>query len=145
MSRVFTNRDMQRATFVESLYSSLKKQAKQALSDQQKFIKIASSYISDGLEDNECLELLMIDGLSREAAEGYLNVAKTNNTDIDMENDNPEYSFQFEDEGGSVFTSHDIGKAVQASSDDDAWKKAEETLDTTFPYHARVISVTRIN
>jgi len=143
MNKVITNRDVQRATFVESLYSSLRKQTKQAFSDHQRFAKIASSYVHDGLEDSECIELLMIDGLSREAAEGYLNMVKTSNADMD--NDNPEYSFQFEDEEGSIFTSHDIGKMVQASSDEDAWKRAEETLDISLPYHARVISVTRIS
>ena len=143
MNKVITNRDIQRATFVESLYSSLKKQTKQALVDQQKFIKVAAAYVTDGLEDNECIELLMIDGLSREAAEGYVNMVKTDSTDV--KDTNPEFSFQFEDEDGSVLSSHDIGKVVQASSDDDAWKKAEESLDASFPYHARVISVTRIS
>lgn len=142
MSRPSTSMDVQRVTFVESLYSSLKKQATKAIAEHQKFIKLASSYVEDGLEDKECVELLMIDGLKREAAEGYVSMVKSNKEETP---DNLfEYSFQFEDESG-IMSSYDIGKIVRAANDDDAWTKAEELLynEAGIENH-KVLSVSRI-
>jgi len=137
-----TNRDIQRVTFIESLHSNLKKQAKQALQDQKKFIVLAESYLKDGLEDSECIELLMIDGLSREASEGYASMAKTGGIADDI---SYEYSFQFEDEDGKLCSSYDIGKTVLASSDDEAWKKSEDVLNSEYSYSSKVLSVTKIS
>ena len=142
MSRT-SNRDMQRATFIESLHSSLKKQASKALSDHKKMITIAETYIKDGLEDEECIELLMIDGLSREAAESYTSAAVSQNNI--PENENPEYSFQFEDEHGRVLSSYDVGKTIYASNDDEAWEKAEEALNSCDLESQKLISVNRIS
>ena len=143
MSKVITNMDMQRTVFVESLYNSLKKQAAKAIHDHKKFVAIASSYVEDGLEENECVELMMIDGLSREASESYVSMAM-NKEGSEIE-DIPEYSFEFEDETGNIWSSHDIGKVVKASSDEDAWVKAEEAMeDKEGTGFQRIISVNRI-
>lgn len=123
MKRQNTGRDIQRKDFVETLYKSLKKQAIQAVASQQKWIKLASDYLQDGMERNECIELLVIDGLSREAANGYVNMASDNGS-----HDGAEYTFQFEDTGGRVWSSVELGKVVTASSETDAWHKAEEML-----------------
>lgn len=122
MKRQNTGRDIQRKDFVETLYKSLKKQAIQAVASQQKWIKLASEYLQDGMERDECVELLVIDGLSREAANGYVNMANDNG------GDGSEYTFQFEDTGGRIWSSVELGKVVTASSDADAWRKAEEIL-----------------
>ncbi len=112
MSRPSTSMDMQRATFVESLHNSLKKQATKALTDHKRFISLAHSYVNDGLEENECIELLMIDGLSREAAESYTTMAQTKESDAQIEL--MEYSFQFENnDDGTICTSHDINKVIK--------------------------------
>jgi len=139
-----TNRDIQRITFVESLHASLKKQATKAIKDHQRFIAIANSYITDGLEESECIELLMIDGVSREASEGYIAIAS--NKKNSPENKLPEYSFQFEDVYGKMWTSFDIGKTVRASTDNDAWTKAEEIIDRVPQMEPnKVLSVNRIS
>lgn len=126
MSRPSTSRDMQRVTFVESLHSSLKKQDARVLAEHNKFVTLASSYIDDGLDEKECIELLMIDGIARESAESYASMAldhekKSKDTLAD-------YSFQFEDNSGRILSSYDINKTVKAANDDDAWTKAEEFL-----------------
>lgn len=140
MNKPSTNRDMQRLTFVESLHNSLKKQAVKAILDQNKFIALASNYVEDGLDDNECVELLMIDGISREAAESYVLMAQSNKEEM---GDLQDYSFQFEDEYGKIWSSYDIGKTVKASDDNDAWIKAEETLDEIEDAQ-KILSVQRI-
>lgn len=127
MTTPLTTRDIQRTTFVESLYKSLNKQAAEALEDQKKFIILANSYISDGLEESECIELLMIDGLSREAAESYTLMVTSEETPCQKDN-LPEYSFQFEDERGKIWSSYDIGKTVKAANESEAMEKAEELL-----------------
>jgi len=126
MSRPSTSRDVQRVTFVESLHNSLKKQATKALAEQKKFISIASSYVNDGLEESECIELLMIDGLSREAAESYTAMAM--NKESEARNELSEYSFQFEDVDGKILSSYDIGKTIKASNEEEAWAQAEAFL-----------------
>ncbi len=126
MNKISTNRDMQRLTFVESLHNSLRKQAVKAILDQNKFISLASNYVEDGLNDNECVELLMIDGLSREVAENYVLMAQSN---IEEMNDLQDYSFQFEDESGRIWSSFDIDKTIKAINDNDAWEKAEGMLE----------------
>jgi hypothetical protein len=143
MIKATTNRDIQRITFIESLYSNLKKQAKQALKDQQKFIILAENYLKDGLEESECIELLMIDGLSRDASEGYVSMIKSGSANLDDNTD--EYSFQFEDEDGKLCSSYDIGKTVMASSENEAWKKSEEVLNSEYSYSSKVLSVHKIS
>lgn len=143
MSRPSTSMDMQRATFVESLHNSLKKQATQAIADHKRFIALASSYIEDGLDDKECVELLMIDGLSREASESYISMVQSNKEE--NSNDLSEYSFQFEDDNGMILSSFDIGKTIRASDDDEAWTRAEELLSSESGVeNQKLLSVSRI-
>ena len=143
MSKPLTNMDRQRVDFVESLYSSLKKQTVQAIADHKKFIKLANSYVNDGLEESECVELLMIDGLSRDASESYtaMAISKEGNEETPAE-----YSFQFEDQEGKIYSSYDIGKTIHASTDEEAWTKAEEIIDeeTIIEPH-KILSVTRVD
>ena len=143
MARVTTNMDMQRATFVESLHKSLRKQASKVIADHNRFIAMASTYFEDGLDESEAVELLMIDGLSRESAESFISMAMNKQSKSD--DGIFEYSFQFENnDEGSICTSHDINKIVRASSDEDAWVKAEEAIDEAGIESARVLSVNRI-
>lgn len=144
MSRVSTNMDFQRATFVESLHNSLKKQASTAIAEHKRFIALASTYIKDGLDSKECVELLMIDGLAREAAEGYVSMVQSNREEAP---DNlEEYTFQFEDNSGVILSSFDIGKTIRASDDDDAWSKAEEFLSNESSVDIqKLLSVSRVN
>ena len=148
MTTPITSRDIQRVTFVESLYSSLKKQTVKAIADHHKFLTLAKSYVNDGLEESECIELLMIDGLSRDSAEGYASQAvssKTNETDGLFE-----YAFQFEDLYGKRWSSYDIGKTIYASTDEDAWQKASELIDQEKGVETgiepdKIISINRIS
>jgi len=143
MTRPLTDREIQRVTFVESLYNSLKKQAAEAIGEQGKFVVLASSYRKDGLEDSECIELLMIDGLSREAAESYVSMIDTGVPEV---GGGFEYSFQFEDADGKRWSSYDINKTVRAATEDEAWGRAEDIIDKgqlTDP--GKIISVTRIS
>jgi len=135
--------DIQRATFVESLYGELRKEATQALDEQDKLISLASSYLSDGLEEGECVELLMIDGLERDSAESYTALAMSNET-THIEGLS-EYTFQFEDANGKLWSSFDVGKTVKASSNEDAWTKTEEMLFSQSDLDTeRIVSVTRM-
>lgn len=144
MSRPSTSRDVQRVTFVESLHNSLKKQATKAIVEHKKFIALASSYLADGLEEKECVELLMIDGLSRDASESYVSMVQSNKEE--KHDDLVEYSFQFEDNRGAVWSSYDIGRTIKASDDDDAWTKAEEILSTESSVeNQKLLSVSRIS
>lgn len=143
MSKPLTGMDRQRVDFVESLHNSLKKQATQALADHKKYIKLATTYMQDGLEESECIELLMIDGLSREASESYTAMATSKEND---EIAQAEYSFQFEDSYGKVYSSYDIGKTIHASTDEEAWNKAEEIIDEETEIEPqKIISVTRVD
>jgi len=143
MTRPSTSMDFQRVAFVESLHNSLRKQASEAIEDHQKFVTLASSYVKDGLEEYECVELLMIDGLAREAAESYTAMAVSEEEDI--EEDLPEYTFQFEDSYGKIWSSYDVGKTIHASSDEDAWQKAESMLtEEASVEFQKMLSINRI-
>ena len=145
MIKPSTNMDLQRTTFIESLYSSLKKQAAHALVEHDKLRALASSYLADGLEEAECVELLMIEGLERNSAESYTALAMSN-TEQDQIEGLSEYTFQFEDSSGKLWSSFDIGKTVKASSSDDAWAKTENMLFSSSGFETeRVVSVTRIS
>ena len=122
--------DTQKAIFIENLRKNLKRQDAKCLSDYNRFKKLASSYLSDGLSESECIELLMIDGLSREASESYTSLVMANN----QTNKSDEYSFRFEDVYGKVWSSYDIGKVIKASSVNDARAKAEEFLNDEGSY-----------
>jgi len=142
MIRQTTNRDIQRVNFVESLYGSLRKQASIAIADYKHHIVAANSYLEDGLEESECVELLMIDGLSRDAAESYIAMAL--NSEEREEDGLDEYSFQIEDSYGKIWSSYEVGKTIRASNDDEAWEKAEELVSNESENSQRILSVTRI-
>ena len=127
MSRPSTNLDIQRVMFVESLHNSLRKQATKALTEQKKFIVLAKSYIEDGLDEKECIELLMIDGLGRESAESYTTLVLTKESDVNE--GLSDYSFRFEDENDRVLCSYDIGKTIKAANDEQALEEAEKTVE----------------
>ena len=138
-----TNRDMQRVSFVESLHASLQKQTDKAIDTHNRFMAIASSYISDGLTEAESIELLMIDGISREASENYVSLAMS---EENLKNELSEYSFQFEDDSGKIWSSYDLNKTIKASNDNEAWKMAEDMIDPDLEVcPAKIISVNRID
>jgi len=142
MKNQSTNRDIQRVSFVESLHESLQKQSSKTLANHDKFTTLAKSYVSDGLSESESIELLMIDGLSREASENYVSLAQYDFEDEDYMH---EYSFQFEDDYGRIWSSYDINKTVKASNDNEAMTKAQDISDPDQDiYAARIISVSRI-
>ena len=132
--------------FVESLHESLKKTAVNAAENQSKYLDLAASYIEDGLEDSECIELLMVDGLSKEASESYLMEARNQREAEEEEVDGFEYRFQFEDDRGNVWSSYDIGIVLHAASEADAREKAEQLLGKRDDFEMeRLISVSRIS
>lgn len=145
MKGLSTGRENQRADFVDSLYKNLKQKAKAAIVQHNKNSLMASAYLNDGLDPEECVELLIIEGdISREAANAYVNMAQSERS-VNNEDGN-EYSFQFEDIHGKLWSSHDIGITVHASSDDEAWEKAEEVIFTNLVVDPdKVISVDRIS
>lgn len=144
MKNISTGRDVQRTAFVENLYSTLKKKTASFIEEHNKMARIAKSYMNDGLEDSECAELLMIDcNLSREAAESYVNMAKNSSVE---EDGLQEYSFQFEDAYGKVWSSYEIGKTIKAASKEEAWDKAEEVImSETSMEPEKIINVDRIS
>jgi len=111
----------QRTLFVDSLYTHLKKEAEKVKVEYNKYASLAHDYIESGLDDQEVTELLIVDGLDRDAAQGYISMAKDNWADDESDQ---EFSFVFEDIYGNVFSSHDIGKTILASSKEEAIKKA---------------------
>ena len=142
MKNPTTGRDIQRSEFVDSLYNNLRRKTAEKIKNHEKLVLMASSYVKDGLELSECTELLMIEGdINREAAEGYINMVVNSSEDKGLY----EYSFQFEDSDGKLWSSHDIRKVVRASNEDEAWTKAEEAIseETTIDGE-KVISVNRI-
>lgn len=144
MKRTITNRDTQRIDFVDNLYSNLRKTTREAIDTQKKLASKASVYVNDGLEDDECVELLILDGLSREAASSYVSMVKDN----EFCNDDGlyEYSFTFEDSFGKLVSSHEINKIIKASNDQDAMIKAEEFMSDDVDYDMEnIISVNRLD
>lgn len=138
-----TGRENQRTDFVDSLYKSLKSKTEIAVGKHNRLSTLAGTFLSDGLDLQECVELLIIEGgISREAANAYVNMAQSQSSIIEG---GDEYSFQFEDTHGRIWSSHDIGMTVRASSDEEAWEKAEESIFTNLAIDPdKVISVDRI-
>jgi hypothetical protein len=141
-----TNRDRQRADFTESLYTSLKVQANKVVKDHDRLSKIASSYIEDGLSEDEAIELLMIsDGLPRDDAENYVTLANSD-SDIYSDGELHEYNFRFEDDYGRIWNSFEINRTVHAATEEEAWRKAEELSDPDIDiYPSKIISVNRVD
>ena len=143
MKNSSTTEDLIRLSFVESLYKQLRQQTKSAIQDHDRLVAKANIYLEDGLSPSECSELLVIDGISRESAESYIQLAQSN---IPSSEGRHEYSFQFEDAYGKVWSSYDINHAVYASSDQEAWERAEEVMlkDPSIEPE-RIVSVDRIS
>lgn len=126
MKNSSTIEDIRRLSFVENLYKQLRSQTQSAIDDHNRMVLKATAYLDDGLSSSECSELLVIDGVSRESAESYAQLAQScQNLPLSGRN---EYCFQFEDVYGKTWSSYDINHAVFASSDEEAWERAEEAI-----------------
>lgn len=135
--------DIRKIAFVEELYKQLRIQTQSAIEEHDRMVSKASEYLEDGVTESECAELLVIDGIDREAAESYVLAAKLN---APAANGQHEYSFQFEDVYGKVWSSYDINHTVHASCDEEAWEKAENKIFSNPSIEPeRVVSVDRIS
>lgn len=134
---------MQSSDFAKSLHQSLRKQAENLLQEQKDILTKTSEYLWDGLSEEECSELLIIEeGINREAALCFIQKAKSQSKDGLYE-----YSYSFEDVNGRVWSSFDIERNIYASSEEEAWTKVSETLDEAdlFVDFDHIISVDRLD
>lgn len=141
-----TSRDEQRTSFVEGLYKSLKCETASVIKEKNALMTKAASYIDDGLDFDDAIELMIIEtGLSREASKGYIQMAIDTNEEESTEG-LEEYSFQFEDAYGKIWSSFDIGKTVFASDEEDARSKSEELLDNNYLQleAERIVSINKL-
>jgi len=142
MKNIATSRDYQRNDFVNTLYANLRKKTHEALVDSNRFAARAISYLKDGLDPEECVELLILDGLNREAAVRYVEMSQEH-TKLEDEN-SYEYGFTFEDSTGKIWSSNDIKKVVIASTDEEAWDKVEDFLNSDDKYELeKVLTIER--
>jgi len=133
----------QRTLFVDSLYSHLKKEEAKVKVEYSKYASTARDYIESGLSNSEAVELLIVDGLDRDAALGYISMAKEMGDEVAEENQ--EFSFVFEDIYGNVFSSHDISKTITASSDTEAFQRACALIGDDNDYEIQsILSVEKV-
>lgn len=133
----------QRTLFVDSLYTHLKKEAEKVKVEYNKYASSAYDYLDSGLSESEVVELLIVDGLDREAAQGYIAIAKDMSEEEGEED--VEFSFVFEDVYGNVFTSHDIDKTITASSKEEAFKMACTLIGDDNEYEIQsILSVEKV-
>lgn len=161
----------QRTYFVNNLYNEMKKQDQKTKVEFEKFASLAEEYISDGLSEDEAIELLLVDGITREAANSYLDMAKDNLQEdisnkanngfysekenleedynskfMDEEDNANQYSFIFEDSYGNVFSSYDIDEIITANCKKEAFKIASSFIGDENPYEIeKIISVEKID
>ena len=138
-----TSEDIRRLAFVEELYKQLRLHTESAVEEHDQTIVKASGYLEDGVTESECAELLVIDGINRDSAESYVQAAKSNSPESEG---HYEYSFQFEDVYGKVWSSYEINNKIQASTDQEAWEKAESKIfaDPSIEPE-RIVSVDRVS
>jgi hypothetical protein len=138
-------RQAQSRDFIDNLYKGMKRKTSAAIAEHDKIITLARDYLDDGLESEECIELLMIEGsISREAAAGLLDTVQSENDDSKLD----EYSFRFEDVNGKTWSSFDVGLTVRALDEEEAWQKAEEmiaSIDSKIFEADSIIGVEKIN
>lgn len=137
-----SNNDKDRLAFVENLYKNLRKETQSAFNFRNKILLRANNYLEDGVTEDECVELLVIDGVERPVAERYVQLAMSE----ESMGGQYRYSFQFEDIYGKLWSSYDIEKEICASNDEDAWEKAEETIFSDPSIEPeRIVSIDRIS
>jgi len=145
----------QRTFFVNNLYKSLRMEDKKAKCEYEKKASVALDYLNCGLSEEEAVELMIVDGLDRDAAKSYVVMAKDMSgesecvqkiKDQDEEgNLGKEYSFVFKDSYGNTFSSYDIDETITASSKKEAMKIAWSMTGDDNPYEIEeIITVEKI-
>ena len=128
MKTTITSNEIQRNDFIKNLYEQIKVTTKKEIAEHERFASIANHYMEDGLEPEECVELLIVDGLDRDAAAQYVDMAfdcKEASEALD------DYTFTFEDSRGRVWSSCDVNIIIKASCEDDAWQQAEDMITSS--------------
>ena len=126
MKTIITSNDLQRNDFITSLHEQMKVATKRDIHNHEAFLVKASQYMNDGLNTDECVELLIMDGLNRETANQYMKYASDNQ---DMNADEHKYIFAFDDVHGRIWNSHDVNLTIVAGNENDAWAKAEQLIN----------------
>ena len=137
--RVSISLDGEQSKLLHSVRGFGNKEAEKVKVEYNQYASTASSYMRSGLSESEAVELLIVDGLDRDAANSYITMAKDIG-DVNIVNEEEqEFSFVFEDSYGNVFTSHDIDKTIVASSEPEAFKKACALIGDDNQYEIRSI------
>lgn len=138
------NLDFKKADFIENFYKILKSKNQSAIKENQKNISLMKKYISYGLEEGECIELFVSNGMNRNIADSYFKLAKEQN--FDEQHNLKKYSFKFETEDQEIFNSFDIKKIIKASSYDEACDLAEKFLENSEDFsNCKLITVSLID
>ena len=133
----------QKTLFVDSLYAHLKKEAEKVKTEYTKYASTAREYLESGLSDLEAAELMIVDGLDRDAALGYIAMAKDVGGCDSGEDE--EFSFVFEDTYGNIYSSHDINITITASNETDAFIQASSLIGDDNEYEIQnILSVDRV-
>ena len=135
-----TGRDVQRNLFLGSLRSQLTH-----LDDiHSNLMKSASEYLDQGMDYRETQELLILDGHNTEVVKACIaKLAESPSDEISEEG--KKYGFNAEDGAGRTFSHADLGIVITASSENEAWEKAEEIVaNSTAGCLERVVDIFEI-
>jgi hypothetical protein len=127
-----TAREVQRSLFARSLGQHLGQHLDEQLTriaaSQSKLLAAAKTYLNQGMSASETSELLVIDGFHRDAVQSCM--AQMSEPHVETTDSSKRWGFDAENVHGAIYSSSDLQLSVEASSEEEAWEKAEARIAT---------------
>ena len=120
---------VQRAMFLESLWRQMDK-ISSAASDQN-IAKVADTYLAEGYEEHEVIELLVDDGFDPVLAKSCVGMV----VEAVVDDQQPKWGFEVEDLArGDIYNNFDIGMDGSTGNDEaTAMEDAQVIVDARYP------------
>ena len=135
--------ELQRHLFASSLFREMDDLEKKADERNASVFKTAKNYIDDGFSNDDCVDLLILDGYSSQLAKEC--VASCSQPVSHSKEAEQTWDYTFRDSNGKMWSSREVDQPVVASSEEEAIKIAKMIISDGDESSAQIIEIKKSN